>query len=122
MEKSIFEQMGGTYYQQDGYFLPCLTAPDGPCVGVWGQRHLQYLRKHCQAMYTTLFLIGKLNSYLTEIDQQAEKMFLRLVKQMTKLEGVTEQLKECNQMEWICRINNIKSQATEIVNAELIVI
>lgn len=122
MEKTIFEQTGGTYYQQDGYLLPCLTAPDGPRVGVWGQRHFQYLRKHRQSIYTALFLTGKLDRYLTKINQQAEEMFLQLVEQMTEQEGVTEQLKECNQIEWIRRINNIKNRVTEIVNAELITI
>lgn len=122
MEKSIFEQIGGTYYQQNGYLFPCLTVPNSSFIGVWGQRHLQYLRKYRQSTYTALFLSGKLDSYLVEIDQRAEKMFFQLVEQMTELEGVTDQLKACNEMDWICRMNNIRSRATEIINTELITV
>ena len=87
---------------------------------MWGQRHLRYLKQHRKALYTNLLTSGKLNSYLANIDKQAEDMFLRLVEQMAEREGVTEQLKAENQMEWIGRMNSIRSRAMEIVNAELI--
>ena len=122
MAKTIFEQMGGTYEQQGDYFIPCLALPDEEQIdiGVWGQRHLRYIKQHHKVQYTNLLTSGKLNGYLADIDKQAEDMFFRLVKQMAEREGVTEQLKADNQMEWIARTNNIRSRATEIVNAEVI--
>ena len=120
MEKSAFEQMGGTYYKQGDYFLPNLSVPKSAPVGIWGQRHLCYLKKHRQAIYTALLLSGKLNSYLAEIDQRAEEMFSQLVMQMTKQAGVTEQLKAGYQMEWVGYMNNIRSVAEEIVNTEIV--
>ena len=89
-------------------------------IGVWGQRHLRYLRQHRKVFYTNLLTSGKLDSYLADIDKQAEDMFFRLVEQMAEREGVTEQLKAENQIEWVGRMNNICSRAAEIVNAELI--
>lgn len=89
-------------------------------IGVWGQRHRRYLKEHGRASYATLLTSGKLNSYLADIDRQAEEMFLRLVNQMAKAEGVTEQLKANDQMEWVGRMNNIRSRAMEIVSNELI--
>ena len=123
MAKTIFEEMGGTYMRQGDYFLPCLSLPaekENKPIGVWGQQHLRYLKQHRKVLYTTLLTSGKLDSYLADIDKQAEDMFLRLVEQMAKREGVTEQLKAENQMEWVCRMNNISSRAMEIVNDELI--
>ncbi len=123
MSKTIFEEMGGAYVRQGDYLLPCLSLPaekESKPVGVWGQRHLRYLKQHRKVLYTNLLTGGKLNSYLADIDEQAEGMFLRLVKQMAEREGVTEQLKAENQMEWICRMNSIRSRVAEIVNAELI--
>ena len=122
MTKSIFEQLGGTYEQQGDYLLPCLTVPaeNEQPIGVWGQRHLRYLKEYRRATYITLLTSGRLNEYLAEIDKQAKDMFLRLIKQMSEREGVTEQLKTENQMEWVGRMNNIRSRAVEIVNAELI--
>ncbi len=122
MEKSIFEQMGGTYHKQGDYFLPELTAPeeDEQPVGVWGQRHLRYIREHRRGLYIGLQLSGRLDSYLSDIDQQAEAMFFRLVSQLAGQEGVTEALKAANQMAWVGRMNNIRNRAIEIVNAELI--
>lgn len=93
MKKSIFEQLGGTYYRQDDYFLPNLSVPQSIPIGVWEQRHLRYIKKNHQSIYTAMLLSGKLDSYLFEIDQQAEAMFSQLVKQMAKCEGITEQLK-----------------------------
>lgn len=123
MTKTIFEEMGGTYVRQGDYFIPCLTLPaekENKPIGVWGQRHKRYLREHKRATYTTLLTSGKLNSYLADIDEQAEEMFFRLVKQMAEREGVTEQLKEGNQLEWVGRMNNIRACAKEVVENELI--
>ena len=123
MAKTIFEEMGGTYMRQGDYLLPCLSLPaekENKPIGVWGQRHLRYLKQHRKALYTNLLTSGKLNSYLADIDKQAEDMFSRLVKQLTEREGVTEQIKAENQMEWVGRMNNIRSKAMEIVTAELI--
>ncbi len=122
MEKSFFEQMGGTYHKQGNYLLPNLSVPeeDKQPIGIWGQRHLRYIREHHRGLYVGLQLSGKLNSHLAGIDQQAEDMFLRLVNQMARQEGVTENLKAADQMTWVGRMNNIRNQATEIINAELI--
>lgn len=124
MAKTIFEAMGGTYVRQGDYLFPCLSLPaekGNKPIGVWGQRHLRYLKQHRKVLYTNLLTSGKLNSYLADIDKQAEDMFLRLVKQMTEREGVTEQLKAENQIEWVGRMNNIRSRAMEIVNEEIII-
>ena len=122
MAKTIFEEMGGTYTQVGDYLLPNLELPeeDQQPIGVWGQRHLRYLKEHQRATYATLLTSGKLNGYLADIDRQAEEMFFRLVKQMAEAEGVTEQLKADSQMEWVSRMNNIRNRAMEIVNSELI--
>lgn len=124
MANTIFEEMGGTYARQGDYNLPCLSLPaekENRPIGVWGQRHLRYLRQHRKVFYTNLLTSGKLDSYLADIDKQAEDMFFRLVEQMAEREGVTEQLKAENQMEWVGRMNNIRSRAMEIVNAEIII-
>ena len=124
MAKTIFEEMGGTYVRQGDYDLPCLSLPtekENKPIGVWGQRHLHYLKQHRKVLYTNLLTSGKLNSYLADIDKQAEDMFLRLIEQIANREGVTEQLKAENQMEWVCRMNNIRSRAMEIVNEEIII-
>lgn len=122
MEKTIFEQIGGTYTLQGDYYLPNLALPaeENKPIGIWGQRHKRYLQEHKRATYTTLLTSGKLNSYLADINEQAEDMFSRLVKQMAEREGVTEKLKEENQMEWIGAMNSVRHRATEIVNSELI--
>ena len=124
MAKTIFEEMGGTYTQVGDYLLPDLKFPEEEQqpIGVWGQRHWRYLKEHRRATYAALLTSGKLNSYLADIDRQAAVMFSRLVKQMAEAEGVTEQLKADNQMEWVCRMNNIRNRAMEIVNSELIYI
>ena len=122
MAKTIFEKMGGTYTQVGDYLLPNLELPEEEQqpIGVWGQRHRRYLKEHRGTIYATLLTSGKLNSYLADIDRQAEEMFFRLVKQMAEAEGVTEQLKADSQMEWVSRMNNIRNRAMEIVNSELI--
>lgn len=123
MTKTIFEEMGGTYVRQGDYFIPCLTLPaekENKPIGVWGQRHKRYLQEHKRATYTTLLTSGKMNSYLADINEQAEEMFLRLVEQTAERERVTERLKAENQMKWIGLMNNIRSRVIEVVNAELI--
>lgn len=123
MEKRIYnEQTGISYTLQGDYYLPDLALPeqeDKP-IGLWGQRHLRYIKQHHKVRYTNLLTSGKLNGYLADIDKQAEDMFFRLVKQMTEREDVTERLKADNQMDWVARMNNIRSRATEIVNNDLI--
>lgn len=122
MEKSLFEQNGGTYRQVGDYLLPNITLPEEETVhiGIWGQRHKRYLKQNHRVLYMNLLTSGKLNSYLADIDKQAEDMLFRLVKQMAKREGVTEALKVENKMEWVGQMNNIRNRATELVNAELI--
>lgn len=120
MEKPLFERMGGTYHQEGNYFLPDLSVPELPAIGAWGQRRRRYLKEHRQALYTALLLSGELNSNLTEIDTQVEAMFSQLIKQMAEQEGITEQLKAENQMEWVGKMNNIRQRAEEIINTELI--
>ena len=122
MEKTLFEQMGGTYTRVGDYFLPDLKLPEEKTkhIGVWGQRHKRYLQEHKRATYTTLLTSGKLNGYLADIDKQAEEMFSRLVEQTAEREGVTEQLKSDNQLEWGRRINNIRNRIIEIINNDLI--
>lgn len=120
MKKSLFEQIGGTYHQEGDYFLPDLSVPEFPAIGIWGQRRRRYLKEHCQALYTVLLLSGKLSNHLSEIDEQAETMFFQLVKQMAEKEGITERLKTENQMEWIGWMNNIRNRVEEIICNELI--
>ena len=124
MEKTIFEEMGGTYHEENGYLIPNLTLPpeEEKPIGIWGQRHLRYIKKYKWLFYVNLLTSGKLNSYLADIDRQAEEMFSRLVKQMAEREGVTEKIKTVNQMEWVTRMNNIRSSATEVINTDLIYI
>jgi len=119
MEKSTFEQVGGTYRWEGDYLLPNLTVPESVPVGIWGQRRKQYLREHRKALYTAMLLSEELENHLTEIDQQAEEMFSQLVKQMAAQEGITEQLKADSQMEWVGCMNNIRERVTEIIDAEL---
>ena len=122
MKKTIFEEMGGTYTQIGDYFLPDLKLPEEETkpIGIWGQRHRHYLKEHKKAIYTTLLTSGKLNGYLADIDEQAKKMFFRLVKQMAERESVTEHLKADMQFEWVQKMNNIHNSAMEIVNEEII--
>ncbi len=124
MEKTIFEQMGGTYHEENGYLTPNLTLPpeEEKPIGIWGQRHMRHIKKYKRLFYVNLLTSGKLNSYLADINRQAEEMFSRLVKQMAEREGVTEKIKAVNQMEWIARMNNIRSSATEVINTDLIYI
>ena len=123
MDKYIFDESNGLLYERQGdYNIPCLTLPaeDEQPIGLWGQRHLQYIKEHRKALYTSLQLSGKLNSYLTDIDQQAEAMLSRLVEQMAQAHGVNETMKTADPMAWVGQMNNIRASATEIVNAEII--
>ena len=125
MEKYITDERTGLKYELVGdYYL--VAGDDEPeedqSIGIWGQRHLRYLRECHRVRYANLLTSGELNAYLADIDLQAEKLFLRLVKQMADAEGITETLKASDQMEWVRRMNSVRSRATEIVNSDLILI
>ena len=123
MEKVIYNEKNGLWYELQGdYYIPCLNLPEEEQqpIGVWGQRHLRYINQNRKGLYFKLLTSGKLNGYLADLDKQAEDMFSRLVKQMAEREGVTEQLKADNQMEWVAQMNNIRSRATEIINHDII--
>lgn len=123
MANTIFEQMGGTYTQVGDYMLPDLLPAEEETeanIGAWRMRHKRYLKQNHKVRYYNLLTSGKLNSYLADVEQQAQDLFLRLVKQMAEREGVTEQLKVDNQMAWVGRMNNIRSRATEVVNTDFI--
>ena len=120
MEKSLFEQMGGTYRQKGDYLLPDVELPEEKAIGVWGMRHCHHLRKANRILFSQLTISGKMNDYLADIDKQAEEMFSRLVKQLAEKDGITETLKANDQMEWVRRMNAARAAATEIVNNELI--
>ena len=120
MGKSIFEEMGGRYEKQGGYLIPCLTLPTEKetVIGIWGQRHLRYLKEYHRNTYTTLLTSGRLNTYLADIDRQAQERFEILTEQMKQAQGITEQLKVENTLEWVGRMNNIRACAMEVVNEE----
>ena len=124
MDKYIYDESNGLWYELQGdYYIPCLTLPaekENKPISLWGQRHKHYLQEHKRAVYITLLTSGKLNCYLTDIDEQAMKMIFRLVKQMADKEGVTEQLKVENPMLWVGRMNEIQARAREIVYADII--
>ena len=122
MNKTIFEQMGGTYTMQGDYCLPDLTLPtkEKRPIGVWGQRRLGYLKQHHKILYYNLLTSGKLNSHLADTEEQAKELFLRRVKELAEKEGVTEQLKSADQMAWVQNMNSIRSRATEVVNLEVV--
>lgn len=123
MANTIFEQMGGTYTQVGDYMLPDLLPAEEEKeanIGVWAMRHKRYVKQNHKVFYYNLLTSGKLNSYLADIEQQAEDLFLRLVKDIAEQENVTEELKSTDMMLWVQRMNNISNRATEIVNAELI--
>ena len=122
MAKTMFEQMGGTYTMQGDYCLPDLTLPteEERPIGVWGQRRLRYLKQHHKILYYNLLTSGKLRSHLADVEEEAQSLFLRLVKEYAEREGVTEQLKAENPMEWVQKMNNIRNRASETVCADLI--
>ena len=123
MKKTIFEEMGGTYIRHGDYLIPCLALTEEEeqrFIGVWGQRHLRYLKEYRRSVYLNLLTSGKLNDYLADIEEQAQERFERLVEQMKQAQGITEQLKVENVLEWIGRMNNIQVCAREIVDKEII--
>ena len=123
MEKVIYDEKNGLWYELQGdYYIPCLKLPEKEQqpIGIWGQRHLRYIKQHRRIFYANLMTTGQLNSHLVEIDRGAEEMFERLVGQMAQAEGITEELKAANQMAWVCKMNNIRNRATEIVYADII--
>ena len=123
MEKTIYDASNGLWYELRGdYYIPCLTLPteEEKPIGIWGQRHLRYIKQECKALYTELLTSGRLNAYLANISEQAMEQVLLLTKQMAEREGITEQLKAQDQMLWVQRMNNIRDRAIEIVNHELI--
>ena len=123
MQKHIYDEKNGLWYELHGdYYLPCLTVSPEEMrpIGVWGQRHLRYIRQHRTALYSELQSTGKLNSYLADLNDQAEDMLSLLVEQMAARECVTEQLKAQDQMLWAQRMNNIWNRAMEVVNNDLI--
>jgi len=118
--QSTFEKLGGTYRQKGDYLLPNVKAPENPAIGIWGQRRVQYLRVNKNVLYMTLLMSGKLKDHLDELDKSAEEMIEQLTVQMKAQEGVTEDLKASNQLEWVGRMNNIRNRVAEIVYKELI--
>lgn len=122
MENRIYDEKNGLWYEKQGdYFIPCLSLPEEEQkpVGIWEQRHLRYIKQHKRIFYTNLLTSCKLNSYLADVDGQAEDMFSRLVKDLAEKENVTEKLKAENQMLWVQRMNNIRNRVTEVVKYEL---
>lgn len=123
MDKYIYNEKNGLWYELQGdSYLPCLKLPEERTayIGVWGQRHLRYLKQHRKGLYSELLISGKLNDYLADLNEQAEELFSRLVKQLAEKEGVTEALKAENQMLWVQKMNSIRSAAMEIVANDLI--
>ena len=118
--QTVFEKMGGTYRQEGDYLLPNIETPKSPQIGLWGQRRLQYLRTNKNVLYMTMLMSGTLKEHLEEVDQSAEGMFEQLTVQMKAQDGVTEELKESDQLAWVQRMNNIRNRVSEIVYKELI--
>ena len=122
MAKTIFEELGGKYERQGDYLIPCIALPaeEEQPIGTWGQRHLDYLKQYRKVTYTNLLTSGRLNTYLADIDRQAQERSHRLIEDMKQAQGITERLKEENALEWTGRLNNIRACAREIVGKELI--
>ena len=124
MEKYIYNEQNGLWYELQGdYYIPCLELPaekEERHIGVWGQRHLRYIREHKKVFYTNLLTSGKLQSHLADVEEQAQELFDRLMKQRAECDGINEKLKADNQMEWVGRMSNLRSAVTETVNAEVI--
>lgn len=122
MAKSIFEEMGGTYHEENGYLIPDLTLPteEEKPIGIWGERHLRYIKEHKRLFYVNLLTSGGLNSYLADINEQAGELFFRLAKQLAEKEDITEKLKSTDQMAWVGAMNNIRARAREIVYTDII--
>ena len=122
MANILFEELGGKYERKGDYLIPCIALPaeEEQPIGTWGQRHLDYLKQYRKVTYTNLLTSGKLNAYLANIDRQAQERFKRLIEDMKQAQGITEQLKAENALEWVQRLNNIRACAREIVNEEII--
>ena len=123
MERYIYDKNNGLWYELQGdYYIPCLKLPDEEQVeiGIWGQRHLEYIKHHRKCFYTALVLDCKLNQYLADINKQAAEMFDTLISQYKTAEGITEQLKAQNQMEWVVQMNSIRQRVLALVNSDLI--
>ncbi len=122
MNESLFKQLGGAYHEENGYLIPDLLLPaeEEQPIGIWGQRHLDYLKQYCRVTYTNLLTSGKLNAYLISIDRQAQERFERLIEGMKQAQGITEQLKSENALKWVGQLGNIRACAREIVNKEII--
>ena len=122
MNESLFKQLGGTYHEKNGYFIPDLRLPaeEELPIGTQGQRHPDYLKQYCKVTYTNLLTSNKLNAYLISIDRQAQERFERLIEDMKQTQGITEQLKAENALEWVGKLGNIRACAREIVNKEII--
>ena len=122
MDKYIYDESNGLWYELQGdYYIPCLTVPEEEQqpIGIWGRRHLRYIREYREGLYNSLLLNGKLNSYLAELNEQAKDMFFRIVEELAEKEGITETLKAKNQMLWAQRMNTVRETAAEIVNNDL---
>ena len=123
MTDTLFEQFGGNFTQTGNYLLPYLSLPaekETGNIGVWALRHKRYLKQHHKVLYYNLLTSGKLHSHLADTEEQAQQLFLRLVKELAEKEGVTEQLKSADQMAWVRQMNNIRERATEVVNSEVV--
>lgn len=122
MAKSLFEELGGRYERQGDYLIPCIALPaeEEQSIGIWGQRHLDYLKQYRRVTYTNLLTSGRLNAYLVDVDRQAQERFERLIEGMKQAQGITEQLKEENALEWTGRLGNIRACAREIVERKII--
>ena len=118
MVKSLFEQLGGTYHEENGYLIPDLKLPDEKeqTIGIWGERHLRYLKQYRRGTYISLLTSGRLNAYLADIDRQAQERLERLIEGMKQAQGITERLKAENALEWFGKMNNIRACAMEIVD------
>ena len=121
MEKYIYDESTGLCYELHGnYYLPCVTVPERKPVGVWGRRYRKYLKEYRNITYTAMMLAGALDDHLAEIDRHAEEMLYRLIKQMAEQEGITEQLKARDPMEWARQMNSVRNRVVEIVITDMI--
>ena len=122
MAKSLFEELGGRYERQGDYLIPCLSVPaeEEQPIGIWGQRHMNYLKQYHKVTYTNLLTSGRLNAYLVDVDRQAQERFERLIEGMKQTQDITEQLKAENALEWTGKMNNIRACARKIVYDEII--
>lgn len=118
--KSTFEEIGGTYREWGDYLLPNVEVPEGPVIGIWGQRRHKYLRENQKPLYTAMLMSGTLNAHLEEVDRSTRSIFDRLTEQLKRRDGITEELKNANQMEWVQRMNVIRNEVAEIIAKELI--